>query len=139
MKPRAIFVFSILISLSCTEPKNTTTDKAQISADHTFPADNTVSPDNTKVNVRDTSRSTLTPGDQLENTKDLGITQQIRQEVMKDELSFNAKNIKIITVDGVVTLRGPVQSRAEKLKIGSLVKQVRGVKQLDNQLEVAAK
>lgn len=96
--------------------------------------------DNTGRNERDKGGSTLTPGDQSENETDRTITQQIRQEVVKgDDLSVNGKNVKIITVDGVVTLRGPVASAEEQQKIGTVAKRVDGVKRVDNQLEIAAK
>jgi osmotically-inducible protein OsmY len=52
---------------------------------------------------------------------------------------MNGKNVKIVTIDGVVTLRGPVASAREKKDIANLVKKVDGVKRVDNQLEVAAK
>ena len=97
-----------------------------------------VSPDNTKKNERDRSAAALTPGDQGDGL-DLDITQKIRQEVVKDDsLSMQAKNVKIITVGGVVTLRGPVESDAERASIGSLAMSVPGVKRVDNQLEGAA-
>ena len=51
---------------------------------------------------------------------------------------MNAKNVKIITVDGVVTLRGPVKSAAEKAKLASVSKQTAGVKRVDDQLEIEA-
>lgn len=96
--------------------------------------------DNSGRNERDKGGSTLTPGDQAENETDRTITQQIRQQVVKgDDLSINAKNVKIITVDGVVTLRGPVQSAEERQEIASVAKRVDGVKSVDNQLEIAAK
>src|SRR5690348_12356164 len=64
--------------------------------------------DDTGRNVRDRDSRTLTPMDQGTTEADRGITQRIRQELTsRDELSVNAKNVKIITVDGVVTLRGP--------------------------------
>ncbi len=75
------------------------------------------SPDNTERNVRDRSGATLTPGDQSETEADRTLTQRVRQAVVADEsLSTNAHNIKIISVDGVVTLRGPVNSAEEKKK-----------------------
>lgn len=96
--------------------------------------------DNTKVNERDSTGTTLTAGDQKENEVDRTITQQIRQQVVKDDdMSVNGKNVKIITVDGVVTLRGPVQSAEERTEIASVAQRVEGVKRVDNQLEVAAK
>jgi osmotically-inducible protein OsmY len=94
--------------------------------------------DNTKKNERDRDTSALTPGDQGESEGDRTITQRIRQAVMKDDaLSFTAKNVKIITLDGVVTLRGPVKSEKEKADIGTLAQHVEGIKRVDNQLEVA--
>jgi osmotically-inducible protein OsmY len=47
-----------------------------------------------------------------------------------------AKNIKIITADGIVTLRGPVQSSQEKEVIEVKARQLSGMNQVDNQLEV---
>lgn len=96
--------------------------------------------DNTERNQRDKNGTTLTATDQAENETDRTITQQIRQEVVKaDDLSTNGKNVKIITVDGVVTLRGPVQTAEERKEIASVAQRVDGVKRVDNQLEIAAK
>ena len=58
--------------------------------------------------------------------------------VSDDSLSTTAKNVKIITNDGVVTLRGPVKSEHEKQAIAAKAQQVAGVQRVDNQLEVAA-
>ena len=96
-----------------------------------------VQPDNTKVNERDTNSAALTPGDQGNNQTDLKITQQIRQAVMADgALSFTAKNVKIITQNGKVTLRGPVKSEDERSRIEAAARKVAGTAQVDNQLEV---
>ena len=96
-----------------------------------------VQPDNTKINKRDKDSSALTPMDQGGSESDRKITQQIRQAVMKDgSLSFTAKNAKIITIDGKVTLRGPVNSAAERSAIETAAKAVAGVTKVDNQLEV---
>jgi hypothetical protein len=94
-------------------------------------------PDNTKRNERDRDNATLTPGDQGNGESDLKITQKIRQAVMADgSLSFTAKNVKIITVGGKVTLRGPVKSDAERAAIEAAAKSVAGAGQVDNQIEV---
>lgn len=94
-------------------------------------------PDNTGRNVRDRGGATLTPGDQSESEADRTLTQQIRQAVVADDsLSMMAKNIKIITIAGVVTLRGPVQSPREKEKIEAKAQQIAGIDRIDNQLEV---
>jgi osmotically-inducible protein OsmY len=94
-------------------------------------------PDNTKVNERDRNAAALTPTDQRENQTDLKITQQIRQNVMADDnLSFTAKNVKIITAGGKVTLRGPVKTAEERSAIEAAARKVAGVSQVDNQIEV---
>jgi osmotically-inducible protein OsmY len=96
-----------------------------------------VAPDNTGRNVRDRGGLTLTPGDQSESEADRTVTQEIRKAVVADDsLSTLAKNIKIITVDGVVTLRGPVQSPQEKEIIQTKAQQIAGIDKIDNQLEV---
>jgi len=100
---------------------------------------NAAEPDNSGRNVRDRDDQNKTSGDQSENEGDRSITQNIRQAVISDDsLSTNAKNVKIITNDGIVTLRGPVKSENEKAQIESKAKQVAGVKRVDNQLEVVS-
>ncbi len=99
-----------------------------------------VGADNTGRNVRDRSSESVTAGDQSESESDRKITQNIRQAVVADDsMSTNAKNIKIITIDGAVTLRGPVKSEKEKADIGAKAEQVAGVKRVDNQLEIVAR
>jgi hyperosmotically inducible protein len=94
-------------------------------------------PDNTATNERDRSGETKTSGDQLNSSADLKTTQAIRQALMKDdELSMTAKNIKVITANGHVTLRGPVKTAQEKAKIDQLAKSAAGGAQIDNQLDV---
>ncbi len=95
--------------------------------------------DNTGKNERDRSGATKTPVDQSNSPEDLKITQAIRQAVVKDEaLTMTAKNVKIITADGQVTLRGPVKSAEEKMKIEQLAKSAAGAAKIDNQIEVKA-
>lgn len=93
--------------------------------------------DNTGRNVRDRESQALTSGDQLENAVDRTITQKIRQALVDDSsLSTYAKNVKIITINGVVTLRGPVNSEREKLDISRKAQAVSGVRNVDNELEI---
>ena len=100
-------------------------------------ADDKTKPDNTAINERDRSRETQTSGDQSNSSADLKITQTIRQALMKDsELSTTAKNVKIITNNGQVTLRGPVKTAQEKAKIDQLAKSAAGGAKIDDQLEV---
>lgn len=94
-------------------------------------------PDNSKVNARDKGGNTLTPMDQGPSEGDRKITQQIRQAVVKDgALSFTAKNVKIITINGKVTLRGPVKTDAERASIEAAAKKIAGATQVENLLEV---
>lgn len=94
--------------------------------------------DNTKKNERDRDPAAKTPVDQGGSEADRTMTQDIRKGVVgADGLSMDAKNVKIITEDGVVTLRGPVKSAEEKEKIASIAQGTTGVKRVDNQLEVA--
>lgn len=95
--------------------------------------------DNTRQNLRDKDNMTLTAEDQKESKADLNITAHIRKTVHKDKsLSMDAHNVKIITRDGVVTLRGPVETEAESLKLQQITQQTKGVVQVDNQLEIKA-
>lgn len=93
--------------------------------------------DNTGRNVRDRDFKTVTPENQSENDADRSITKNIRKVIVADDaLSQDAKNIKIITIDGVVTLRGPVNSSQEKNIIARKANAINGVKRVENQLEV---
>lgn len=98
----------------------------------------TTDADNTRVNERDRSDRTLTPMDQGPSESDRRITQQIRQQVMKSNtLSFTAKNVKIITINGRVTLRGPVKTEAERTTIEAAARRAVGDGgQVDSQLEL---
>lgn len=99
--------------------------------------DRATAPDNTNVNERDRNDATKTPLDQGNNETDLQITQQIRKAVMADDsLSFTAKNVKIISTGGKVTLRGPVKTAAERNAIEEAARKVAGVLQVENQIEV---
>src|ERR1039457_4134708 len=85
------------------------------------------SADNTKVNKRDRNKNEPTADQQKNNRSDRDITQQIRQSVMKDKsLSTYAHNVKIITQDGQVTLKGPVRSEEEKRAIETKATEVAG-------------
>ena len=95
--------------------------------------------DNTAKNKRDASGETQTSGDQSNKPEDIKITADIRRAVVAEKsLSMTAKNVKIITVDGMVTLRGPVKSAEEKAMIAKLAKSAAGKAKITNQLEVKA-
>jgi len=96
-----------------------------------------IEPDNSRRNVRDRNEAMKTAENQSENEADRTITQNIRAVLRADDsLSTNAKNIKIITNQGMVTLRGPIKNEKEKNAIEAKAKGVAGVKSVDNQLEI---
>ena len=102
-----------------------------------FNANSTSEPDNTARNVRDRNNSTLTPLDQGNSQADINTTAQIRKEIIAaDGMSTNAKNVKIITMNGHVTLRGPVNTTDEKQQIGDIADRIAQAANVDNQLEV---
>jgi len=93
--------------------------------------------DNTGKNVRDREDRTVTPMDQSNKQEDLDLTASIRKALMDDDtLSTNGRNVKIITRDGIVTLRGPVDSDQERVAIARTAQSVAGVRRVDNQLEI---
>lgn len=99
-----------------------------------------VEADNTKKNERERDGASMTPIDQGNGAADLEMTQKIRQAVVGDDtLSSNAKNVKIITKDGAVTLRGPVKDADEKTRVVAKAKEVAGQAPVDDQLEVETK
>src|SRR5204863_8408889 len=100
-------------------------------------ADEKTKADNTATNQRDRSGETNASGDQSNSSADLKTTQAVRRALMKDsELSTTAKNIKVITANGQVTLRGPVRTAQEKAKIDQIAKSAAGGAQIDDQLDV---
>jgi len=94
-------------------------------------------PDNTKVNERDRSPNEPTADQQKDNRSDRDITQQIRQSIMKDKsLSTYAHNVKIVTQDGQVTLKGPVRSEDEKKAIEAKAAEVAGDGKVTSELNI---
>lgn len=90
-------------------------------------------PDNTANN----KQHDVAADQQSNATADRAITQKIRKALMADKsLSTYAHNIKIITRDGLVTLKGPVQSEDEKQRVTSAAAQVVDADRIDNQLTV---
>ncbi len=104
------------------------------------PQDPTPAPDNTKVNKGDQSSGAPTADQQKENPSDRETTRQIRRSLIKDRsLSMYAHNVKIITQNGFVTLRGPVRSDDEKQAVEAKAKEVAGADKVTSELEVKPK
>jgi len=93
--------------------------------------------DNTKVNERDRSQNEPTADQQKDNRSDRDTTQQIRQSIMKDKsLSTYAHNVKIVTQNGHVTLKGPVRSEEEKRAIEAKAAEVVGDGKVNSELNI---
>lgn len=97
-----------------------------------------VAPDNAKSNKIDASNTTSTADAQTNNAADLDLTKRIRQSVLADKsLSTYAHNIKIVTVNGSVTLNGVVRSEDEKGAIEMKAANIAGKNKVSSDLKVA--
>jgi hyperosmotically inducible periplasmic protein len=124
---RTFFFASLFTSLTFLVAQVQTGDKA-------YPA-----PDNTKVNERDRNQAEPTADQQKNDRTDRKITQQIRQAIIRDKsLSTYAHNVKIITQNGMVTLKGPVRTDEEKRLIEAKAAEVSG-KDVKSELSVSPK
>lgn len=99
-----------------------------------------VRPDNTRVNRRDRHHGEPTADDQKMNVADRELTRKIRRAVVDDKsLSTYAHNVKIISRDGVVILKGPVRSAEERSAIEAKAVEIAGTGNVRNDLTVAAR
>jgi hyperosmotically inducible periplasmic protein len=96
--------------------------------------------DNTDLNARDKNGDTLTPQKQANSAPDVDVLAAVRRAIVDDEnLSTSAHNVKIVVEKGVVTLRGPVKSANEKVRVEELAHKVAGVVKVDNRLDIDTK
>ena len=93
--------------------------------------------DNTRNNQANHASPTANADDQKQNSSDVKLTQQIRRSVMTDKsLSTYAHNVKIVTVNGNVTLNGVVRSDDERTAIQKEAESVAGQGRVTNDLQV---
>ena len=93
--------------------------------------------DNTAINNRDKYAGNKTPEDQFNTPEDRNLLAAVRRSVVQDKsLSVMAHNIKIMVDTGKVTLRGPVKTADEKVKVEKIVQAVTGVSSINNSLDV---
>ncbi len=129
----------LLLSGACQKSDaidTTHTTSGTMPAQATTPAAN----ENMALNARDNAGSTAgTPLAQGNSPADLEMTQRIRQDLVADNsLSNDAKNVKVITSDGVVTLRGPVKSEAERAAVETKARRAAGSDRIEDELDVAS-
>ena len=122
------FVLTLVVSSSLWGVASVTTaqERAPVAA-----------PDNSGVNVRDREPEAMTAGQQSNSKGDVELTRKIRRAVVKDSsLSMMAHNVKIISANGSVILRGPVKTKEEKAAVANKAQAIAGADKVDNQLEV---
>lgn len=98
-----------------------------------------VAPDNTTQYQKQINKDALTPTDQGNSTKDVQITKDIRSGIMKTDLSLNAKNIKIVTLNEHVTLKGLVASDTEHQAILKIAENHANTGKITDELKVNSK
>ena len=96
-------------------------------------------PDNTSVNQRDKKPGEATADQQKMNATDRNLSAKIRRSIMADKsLSTYAKNVKIISQNGVVTLKGPVRSEMELKSVLAKAVEITGdINKIVNEMAVA--
>jgi hyperosmotically inducible protein len=100
----------------------------------------TSAPDNSKVNsAAINSTGTASTADAQKNDPtDIALTRQIRKSVIADKtLSTYAHNVKIVTVNGMVTLNGVVRDSHEKEVVATKAQAIAGERNVTNELTIA--
>jgi len=93
--------------------------------------------DNTGINKRDNQATEPTADQQKNSQSDVDLTAKIRRSIVSEKsLSTNAHNVKIIAQNGVVTLKGPVHSEAEKSSIEQRASSIAGQSKVKNEIDV---
>lgn len=94
-------------------------------------------PDNTATNKRDRAKSEVTADQQSNRKSALQLSREIRKSLLADKgLSSYAHNVKIITANGEVTLKGPVRSEEEAAAVVAKAKEVAGTTSVKSELSV---
>jgi hyperosmotically inducible protein len=105
-----------------------------------FAQQSTAPADNTTVNQRDRNPNEPTADQQKNTSSDRDITKQIREAIVKDKsLSTYAHNVKVITQNGQVTLKGPVRSDEEKRAIEAKAAEIVGENKVTSELDIKPK
>ncbi|MGB8888418.1 MAG: BON domain-containing protein [Candidatus Korobacteraceae bacterium] len=96
--------------------------------------------DNSKVNQQDRQSSAPTADQQKNDSADLQLSREIRQSLIKDKsLSTYAHNLKVISQNGKVTLKGPVRSEDERDAVLAKATQVAGEANVNDEMTVVPK
>ena len=134
MRRTTFFCLMAMTACGCDQMTRNTTESNRVDSGAT--AAQSSQRDNSAVNVRERDAAAKTPLDQNENQKDINVSADIRRRLVDTKMSTNAQNVKVITQNGMVTLRGPVKSADEKKRIEEIANAVAGTGKVDSQLEV---
>jgi osmotically-inducible protein OsmY len=135
---RLVISTLIAVSASVLTVQHASAQSSENSAKASPSAAAATAPDNTKSNKVDHSRSAATADAQTNKSRDIDLTKRIRKNVMADKaLSTYAHNVKIIAVNGTVTLNGVVRSEHEKSALEMKAAAVAGEDNVINDLKVA--
>jgi len=120
----------VSIGLPALAQNTQSTDKSKSTAtDSQSKADNTRQNKNDRTNTADRSTN---------SASDRELTRKIRKAIVDDKsLSSYAHNVKIVTKDGMVTLRGPVRTEDEKKMVEAKANEVAGAGKVTNDITVA--
>jgi hyperosmotically inducible periplasmic protein len=134
--PKTIWLFLLAVTVSLAGSGRLLSAQQTTDQNASAPSDNAPA-DNTKVNRQDQNPAEPTADQQKNNRSDREITKQIRRAIVNDKsLSTYAHNVKIITQDGQVTLKGPVRSDEEKQAIEAKATAVVGENKVTSELAV---
>lgn len=74
---------------------------------------------------------------QVHSSADAQLQTAVRKAIANDaSLSDDGHHVEVIVSDSAIVLRGPVKDDTEMLRVETLVRQVSGVKEVTNELEV---
>lgn len=131
------FVLSSPVHAADPEPTATRTAADRAAATDRAPVSQSKPADNTAHNERDAAGDKVTPLDQSHAEPDVELTRSIRKILVDDDtLGTNARNVKVITIDGKVTLRGPVASASEQARVVAIAEKAAGPGRVVSELEV---
>ncbi|MCX6124743.1 MAG: BON domain-containing protein [Proteobacteria bacterium] len=101
-------------------------------------ANKPIKSDNSQMNAGDTASTAVTADHQSSAKGDTEVVRKIRASLTEDKsLSTYAQNVKIISANGHVTLKGPVRSAQEKATVELAATRVAGAKQVRSELELS--
>jgi osmotically-inducible protein OsmY len=141
MKTRFLTLSILLLGASAfAGAPDPSSSKSKVDAGTTKPQsapDTELNATNSAINERDTHKGEPTADRQSNQRSDVDLTAEIRRSVVSDKsLSTNAHNVKIVAQNGQVTLKGPVQSEAEKKAIEQRASSIAGESNVKNEIDV---